>query len=156
MPQKPLKPPPAMTAKKVAPNRHGKIAKTKKGGCHALYAMRLCVCVMKSIVAVRRCLDAPCNAYFWSLTHIRTLPARLSALLSGRYDKPAKRKSLKDKEAEDRELTKAINAENEARAADVAANAGGKLNVIKPPVNATKDDLKKAKRPGIPWGASSK
>ena len=83
-------------------------------------------------------------------------------LLAGRLDIKVKRPSLKKKYEEDRELSKAINAENEQRAAVVAASTGGKLSVLKVPVNLTADEKQRAKakakpsKPGLPWGASSK
>lgn len=84
----------------------------------------------------------------------------MANIFAGRLDKAVKRTSLKKKYEEDLQLTKAINAENEYRAAGVAASAGGKLSVLKAPVTATADEKQRAKskpmKPGLPWGASSK
>ncbi|GAB4821337.1 hypothetical protein N2152v2_008383 [Parachlorella kessleri] len=59
---------------------------------------------------------------------------------SRRLAKPPKKGQAAKDYNESRELTKAINAENEERAAGVAASSGGQLNVVKPPpVLATAD-----------------
>ena len=81
-------------------------------------------------------------------------------------DKPVKRPQLKKQDAEDKELTKHINAGNEQRVAGVAASSGGKLSVLKAPIAATATAQQKSKirglklakpmRPGMSYGASSK
>ena len=73
---------------------------------------------------------------------------------------------MKKQAAEDKELTKAIDAGNESRVAGVAASSGGKLSVLKAPIAATATadqknkirgmKLAKPMRPGMAFGASSK
>lgn len=49
-----------------------------------------------------------------------------------------------------------INEDNEKMVAGLASNAGGKLSVLKAPVEMSKDELRKKKKQSTVWGASSK
>ena len=75
-------------------------------------------------------------------------------------EKPPRRMALKKQHLEDRELSRAINTENEQGVAGMAAAAAGPLRVLKPPVVTTADEKQrnrmKPSRPGMLWGASSK
>ena len=53
----------------------------------------------------------------------------------GALSKPVKRQALKKQASEDVRITKVINAQNEGTFAGVAQNAGGKLSVLKAPLN---------------------
>jgi Protein of unknown function (DUF2462) len=72
------------------------------------------------------------------------LPLRWRA---GKFDIAPKKKVLKQQYEQDKDMTKFINANNESRAAGLAAASGGKLAVVKapPPVLATADAKGKAK-----------
>ena len=54
-----------------------------------------------------------------------------AACCAGRLSKPPKKGQAAKDYNESRELTKAINAENEERTAGVAASSGGQLNVVR-------------------------
>ena len=88
-------------------------------------------------------------------------PLHLAPLLdrAGRLDKGPRRPQAKREHADAQELTKAINGRNEEKFAGVAASTGGRLGVIKAPIVSTADERQRSrmgKRPGVPWGASSK
>jgi hypothetical protein len=72
-------------------------------------------------------------------------------------DKAPRRPQLKKSHHDSAELTKLINADNEQRFAGVATGAGGPLQMVKPPINATAGERQRAApRPGVAWGASSR
>jgi hypothetical protein len=78
-----------------------------------------------------------------------TKPAPVSAA-AGKFNLPPKKKALKAMYQESRDITKAINAENELQFSGMAtAVAGGKLSLLKPPVNATADEKQKGKKPDL-------
>ncbi|KAL3141120.1 hypothetical protein ABBQ38_003473 [Trebouxia sp. C0009 RCD-2024] len=83
--------------KAVAANRHGKIAKTKKGNFAA----------------------------------------------------PPKKASLLKAYADNKALTTAINKRNEKAAVGQAAQAGGRLKSMQPPINGTADQRQKAKSSAV-------
>lgn len=66
----------------------------------------------------------------------------------GRLSKPPKKGIAAKDFKESRELTKAINAENESKFAGVAASSGGHLAVIKAPPVLAPADQKNKTRPG--------
>ncbi len=72
----------------------------------------------------------------------------------GALSKPVKRQSLKKQTSEDGRITKVINAQNEGTFAGVAQNAGGKLSVLKAPLNF--DSRSKSHRQSKPFGAGRK
>ena len=72
----------------------------------------------------------------------------------GALSKPVKRQALKKQAGEDGRITKVINAQNEGTFAGVAQNAGGKLSVLKAPLNF--DTRYKSHRQSKPFGASRK
>lgn len=88
-----------------------------------------------------------------------SLPHQLVSLsdcvAAGRLNKAPQAAAAKKSHLESAVLTKGINAKNEKRFAGIAANVGGNLAVVKPPVNATADD-KQRQGVGVAWGASSK
>ena len=72
----------------------------------------------------------------------------------GALSKPVKRQTLKKQANEDGRITKVINAQNEGTFAGVAQNAGGKLSVLKAPLNF--DSRSKWHRQSKPFGAGRK
>ncbi len=154
MPQKPLK---KKTANKKAPaaNRHGKVSKTRKGeefkggaGTATIFTHMECMRLGGKQLRRAGIPDAESMA---------PLSPR-----AGRMEKIPKIKRLVKQYNEEQELTKSINYENEQRVAGVAAAAGGKLSVLKPPVLESADSKQKKKakgaaiRAGLPFGAGSK
>jgi hypothetical protein len=135
--QKPIKPSTAKKKQQVA-NRHGKIARTKRGW---------------SKMAAIQPLPPDRLLLSFSTTFLCLV------CISGRLERAPKRPKVKTQHEEDAELTKAINQENEMRFAGVAANTGGKLAVLRPPpVVATAHDKKRmptSSKAGTPWGAAS-
>ena len=75
----------------------------------------------------------------------------------GSLSKPVKKQALKKQANEDTKITKVINAQNEGTFAGVAQNAGGKLSVLKAPLNFdSRSKSHKQRGAGKPFGASRK
>jgi len=74
----------------------------------------------------------------------------------GALAKPVKKQALKKQAKEETKITKVINAQNEGTFAGVAQNAGGKLSVLKAPLNFDSRSKSHKKGASKPFGASRK